>query len=364
MVISPASPPLSVLDFGQVVAGQSRGDAIAETVALARAADTIGYRRFLVSEHHTTPWLASTSPAVLIAAIAARTRRIVVGSGGVMLPNHAPLVVAEEFALLDDLHPGRIELGLGRAPGADAMTAAALRRTEAGADADAFAEEVRLVEALLQDSSTSAQLARAVRGLEDRRRVGAPPIRLLGSSDVSARLAGRLGLAFAFAGHNGIPPAVAAHVLEIYRSSFVPRGIEGALPAPHALLSAAVVAADSEEEVDWIARPGRLQRLAERTGRPPQPFLSPADAAQVQLTAREEYLLSAMPTGGAAGTPDRVAAELKDLISQTGADELLLCSFLPGLDYRTAVLERVWRAWTPDTLPDSDLHAPTERQHA
>ena len=346
--------PLSVLDFGQLSAGQTSAEALADTTRLAERADELGYARFWVSEHHATPWLASTSPSVLLAHLAARTARIRVGSGGVMLSNHPPLVVAEQFALLEALHPGRVDLGLGRAPGADPATAAALRRSPAGLGGEDFASQVDEVQAMLGVRAPApAAPPRAHHPISPTpRAVGAPVTWLLGSSVYSARLAAARGLPFCFAGHNGVPAAAVAGVLDLYRSSFRTDVDTGA--RPRAMVSVSVLAAHTQHEVERLARPGRLQRFAERTGRAVTPLLSPDDAAQVRLDPAEEQAMSTMPEGGVAGTPDRVVGVLADLAAATGADELLLCSFAHGAATRVQTLELLADAWGPTSpLPQA-----------
>ena len=351
----PAAPtnrvPLSVLDFGQLSAGQTSAEALADTTRLAERADELGYTRFWVSEHHATPWLASTSPSVLLAHLAARTARIRVGSGGVMLSNHPPLVVAEQFALLEALHPGRVDLGLGRAPGADPVTAAALRRSSAGLGGEDFAHQVDEVRAMLGVRAPAPAAGWSAHHpiSPTPRAVGAPVTWLLGSSVYSAQLAAQLGLPFCLAGHNGVPVAAVAGVLDLYRRSFRTGVDTGA--RPHAMVSVSVLAAHTQHEVERLARPGRLQRFAERTGRAVTPFLSPQDAARVRLDPAEEQAMSAMPEGGVAGTPDRVVDVLTDLTAATGADELLLCSFAHGAATRVQTLELLADAWGLTSAP-------------
>jgi luciferase family oxidoreductase group 1 len=335
--------PLSVLDFGQLSAGQTSAQALADTTVLARHADELGFTRFWVSEHHATPWLASTSPAVLLGHLAATTRQIRVGSGGVMLSNHPPLVVAEQFALLEALHPGRVDLGLGRAPGADPVTAAALRRSPAGLGGEDFADQVQEVQAMLGSRAPGQPVLRGSHAAisPTPHATSTPAVWLLGSSAYSARLAASLGLPFCFAGHNGAPLAAVAAVLDLYRGTF--RSAAGA--RPHAMVSTSVLAAETEHEADRLARPGRLQRFAERTGRAVEPFLSPEAAARVTLGPGDEQAMAAMPEGGVSGTPDRVVTALEELTAATGADELLLCSFAHGSATRVQTLELVAAAW-------------------
>lgn len=325
-----ARVPLGVLDFGQLSAGQSSAQALADTTALACNADQLGYSRFWVSEHHAVPWLSSTSPAVLLGHLAANTRRVRVGSGGVMLSNHPPLVVAEQFALLEALYPGRVDLGMGRAPGADPLTAAALRRTTGGLGEEEFPLQVDQVLAALGVARSANRRLRSPQPVlsPTPQAQSTPAVWLLGGSNYSAELAGRLGLSFCFAAHNGTPARVAASALALYRDSFVaPRPGGGSKVGAYAMISASVVVAESDDEAARTARPGRLQRYAERTGRKVMPFMTAEDASQVRLSPADERAMAAMPTGGAIGDPEHAAGTLDALAATTGADEIVVCSF-------------------------------------
>ena len=269
----PSQPraPLSVLDLATVSDGATSAAALADTTALAQRAEALGYTRFWVAEHHNMPNVASTTPAVLIAHLAAATATIRVGSGGVMLPNHPPLVVAEQFALLEALHPGRIDLGIGRAPGTDPATAAALRRSPAALGAEDFPRHLLDLMGLLGDP-------RAAQGLWTRFAATpvattAPEIVLLGSSGFSAQLAGQLGLPFAFANHFDTGGTLQA--LDLYRSAFQP---SEDLERPYAIVTANVLVADSDEAAAHFAAPGQLAMFALRTGRF-IPVISPERAA-------------------------------------------------------------------------------------
>lgn len=325
--------PLSVLDLATVSAGATTGDALAATTALAQRAEALGYTRFWVAEHHNMPSVASTNPAVLIAHLAASTSTLRIGSGGVMLPNFPPLVVAEQFAMLEALHPGRIDLGIGRAPGTDPATAAALRRSPGALTAEDFPRHLIDLMGLLGDR-------RSAEGLWTRfsatpAAVGTPEIVLLGSSGYSAELAGHLGLPFAFAHHFDMGGTLQA--LAIYRDSFNPSVV---LSEPYAIVTASVLAAETDDQAAWFAAPGQLMRLAIRTGRF-IPLMSPEDAARHPdlPTARS------MPTNQIIGTPDAAIVQLESLAQQTGANELMIAGFTHGLDERAHSLELLAERW-------------------
>ncbi|MGY6500632.1 MAG: LLM class flavin-dependent oxidoreductase [Acidimicrobiales bacterium] len=334
MTPTPARPPLSVLDLSIVSDGHTSADALADTTAYARRADQLGLRRIWVAEHHNMSTVASTSPPVLIAHLAALTSDIRVGSGGVMLPNHPPLVVAEQFAMLDALHPDRIDLGIGRAPGTDPATAAALRRSPDSLGAEDFPRHLVDLMGLLGDR-------RSDHGLWERFRAtpvsdSGPEVWLLGSSDYSAQLAGILGLPFAFAHHFDMGGTVAA--VDIYRRSFEP---SAALSEPRVLVTASVLAAETEDRALRAAAPGRLSMLARRTGRF-TPLLDPATALEHPDLPRAMQL----PTDRIAGEPEAVVDGLDDLVASTGADELMLSTSTYSLDERIESLELVSTHWS------------------
>ncbi|HET9072595.1 MAG TPA: LLM class flavin-dependent oxidoreductase [Acidimicrobiales bacterium] len=308
--------PLSVLDLAPVPAGATTIEALARSTELARRAEAWGFRRYWVAEHHNMPGIASSSPAVLLAHLAAATRTMRVGSGGVMLPNHAPLVVAEQFGTLAALHPGRIDLGLGRAPGTDPVTASALRRSAAGLSADDFPEQLGLLLAFLEGDLPADHPYARIQAVP--RSPEPPAIWLLGSSGYSAQVAGMLGLPFAFAHH--FSPANTLPALELYRSRFRPSEI---LQEPYALVGAAVVCADSDEEARWLHGSMRLSMLQLRTGRP-GPLPSPEDAAARACTPDEERIIEAATGSHVVGSPATVTATLDELLEATAADELMV----------------------------------------
>jgi luciferase family oxidoreductase group 1 len=330
----PAAPlPLSVLELATVGSGQSTADALANTVTVAQAADRLGYRRIWVAEHHNMPAVASTSPPVLIAHLAAVTERIAVGSGGVMLPNHAPLVVAEQFALLEALHPGRIDLGIGRAPGTDQYTALALRRDPKALSAEDFPQNLLDLLGLFGDERVEGGLAE--RFTATPAAVSAPRVVLLGSSGFSAQLAGQLGLPFTFAHHFGSPHTVAA--LELYREAFQPSAV---LQQPYAVVTANTLVADSDDEARRLALPGQLMRLSIRTNR-----LRPVPSLEEAADDPERAAAEGMPSNAIIGGPERAVAELRQLAVDTGADELMVTASTHGVAERVRSLELLARAW-------------------
>jgi luciferase family oxidoreductase group 1 len=334
-------PPLSVLDLSILSEGQTSADALAQTTELARRADQLGYHRFWVAEHHNMATVASTSPPVLIAHLAATTRRLRIGSGGVMLPNHPTLVVAEQFAMLEALHPGRIDLGIGRAPGTDGATAIALRRSPDALGAEDFPRHLVDLMGLLGDRRSDHGLWERFRATPSA--TSSPQIWLLGSSDYSAQLAGILGLPFAFAHHFDMGGTVEAATL--YRSRFEPSPV---LDEPRLLVTASVLTAATEEEAEWYSLPGRLSLLARRTGRF-QPLVSPEAANEhPDLGAAMQ-----LRTDRLVGDPSQVVAGLEDLVARTGADELMISTSTYGLAERIRSFELLAEVWglAPTTGP-------------
>ncbi|HEX2175377.1 MAG TPA: LLM class flavin-dependent oxidoreductase [Nocardioidaceae bacterium] len=328
--------PLSVLDLAGVAAGQSSADALEATTALAQVADRLGYRRFWVAEHHNMPMVASTSPPVLIAHLAGATERIRLGSGGVMLPNFPPLVVAEQFAMLEALHPGRIDLGIGRAPGTDPRTAAALRRSPDALGADDFPQHLLDLLGLLGDTRVDGGLAERFSATPAATSV--PPVWLLGSSGYSAQVAGQLGLPFAFAHHFGSQNTDAA--LELYRSRFTPSPV---LEHPYAVVSASVIAADSTQEAEWLAGPSRVVSIGLRLNRL-APIVTPEEA-ETMLAGIDDERLTSLRGTQVAGTGEEVAGRLRALAQRTGADELMVTATAHDRGVRERSLELLAKAW-------------------
>ena len=330
--------PLSVLDLATVREGHDSADALRGTTETAQAADDLGYSRFWVAEHHKMPAVASTSPPVLIAHLAALTRRIRVGSGGVMLPNHMPFVVAEQFAMLEALYPNRIDLGIGRAPGTDQATAAALRGVSPHLTVEQFPDHLGMVLALLGDGRVAPERIERLRATPEPRTF--PEVWMLGSSTYGAQVAAALGLPFCYAYHFAISSDVDA-ALHLYRSGFKP---SPRLAEPHVMVSASVIAAETAEEAQFLAGPSRIMALSLRTGRL-GPIVSPAAAAAVELSDLDRAVLDTLPGTQFAGTGEDVAERLTELVARTGANELILAGTVHDPATRQDTLARVAKAW-------------------
>jgi luciferase family oxidoreductase group 1 len=316
-------PTLSVLDLVPVRHDQSTGDALAATLELARAADDLGYRRYWLAEHHNMPAVAATNPPVLIAMVAGATRRLRVGSGGVMLPNHAPLVVAEQFALLEAAYPGRIDLGIGRAPGTDPVTGWALRHGAGGVTDEAvsrFPEYVDNVLAMMD----AAGVGLAVQGRTHvlKATPGAtsvPQVWLLGSSDYSARLAAEKGMPYVFAHH--FSGSGTAEALELYRTTFRP---SPELAEPRTFLTVNASVAHDADEARRRALPQLLMMLALRTGQPLGPQLAVEEAEKVELAGDQRELVEKMASRWVIGTAGEARERVADLAATYGVDEVMV----------------------------------------
>ncbi len=317
-------PALSVLDLVPVRTGQTSAQAVTSSLTLAQRADELGLRRYWFAEHHNMPAVASTSPPVLIAATLARTRSIRVGSGGVMLPNHAPLIVAEQFAALDAIAPGRIDLGIGRAPGSDPVITQLLRASGAAGDVERFPQHVQDIALMLSPEGASVQFTS---GGEYQVKAtpaasGSPELWLLGSSDYSAQLAASLGLPYVFANHfsgQGLERA-----LELYRSAYRPSEQH---PQPRTFLTANVVAADTDDEAHDRALPQLRMMARLRTGRPLIP-LETVEQARSGLAeaadADEQRLIEAVQANWFIGTGADVAGRLSVFADRHDVDEIML----------------------------------------
>jgi luciferase family oxidoreductase group 1 len=312
--------PLSILDLSPVSAGMSGPQALRNTLDLARFADTLGFTRYWVAEHHNLPAIASSAPDLMIGQIAAITKNMRIGSGGVMLPNHAPLMVAERFKVLEALFPGRIDLGLGRAPGTDQATSYALRRRQGISEEDDFLE--RFQELMLLET----------RGFPDGHPfhnvwampadVPLPPIYLLGSSDYSAQLAGQIGAAFAFAHHFATFPADEA--MRLYRDNFKPSVSHD---KPLVILGTHVICADTDGEAERIAATVDLNTVRRAKGEF-LPLASPQDAAKYDYTGVDRARIAQSRNRISVGSPATIKAKLAPLIEATKADELMVTTMI------------------------------------
>jgi luciferase family oxidoreductase group 1 len=311
-----AATPLSVLDLAPVSTGSSVGEALQASIALARRVEALGYHRFWVAEHHNMPGIASSSPPVLLAAIAARTSTIRVGSGGVMLPNHAPLVVAEQFGMLEALHPGRVDLGIGRAPGTDQLTAYALRRSVEALSADEFPTQLTDLMAFFSGQWPAGHLMAQVTAVPGKG--NAPALWLLGSSGYSAQVAGTLGLPFAFAHH--FSPVNTLPALDLYRSTF---RASDTLAKPYAMVCAAVLCAADDATARRLAEPGALGFLRLRAGHP-STMPTPEETEAYAYTAKEREFVDSRLDSQIIGSPETVRRGVSDLLFATDADELML----------------------------------------
>lgn len=314
---------LSVLDLVPVRSDQSTADALAATRRLARVAEELGYRRYWLAEHHNMPAVAATNPPVLISMVAAATERIRVGSGGVMLPNHAPLVIAEQFALLEAAYPGRIDLGIGRAPGSDPVTSWALRHGAGGVDDQAvarFPEYVDNVVAMMGPEGVGLQLQGRTHALRATpHAVGRPPVWLLGSSDYSARLAADRGLPYVFAHH--FSGRGTAEALALYRDNYRPSEEH---PDPVTFLTVNAVVAASTDLADRLALPQLQAMAALRSGGPllPQRLVEEAEAADEP--AAWSPVLAAMRERWVIGTPETAGKAIRELASTYAVDEVMV----------------------------------------
>jgi luciferase family oxidoreductase group 1 len=304
--------PFSILDLSPITEGSDAAESFRRSLDLAQHGEAWGYNRFWLAEHHGMPGIASAATSVLMAHVAGGTRTIRVGAGGIMLPNHSPLVIAEQFGTLASLFPGRIDLGLGRAPGSDHTTARALRRNLAS-DADEFPQDV--VELMDYFADSPRRNVRAVPG------AGLDvPVWILGSSLFGAQLAAALGLPYAFASH--FAPQMMMQAIDIYRSTFRP---SAQLDKPYVMLGFNVFAADTDAEAHYRATSMQQAFINLRSGRPTK-LKPPVEGYLDLLSPPERSMLDGVLSCSAIGAPDTVARQLQDFIARTGADELMLTS--------------------------------------
>ena len=303
-----SNTPFSVLDLAPILEGQVAADSFNNSLALAQHVDNLGYTRYWVAEHHNMPGIASSATSILISHLAAGTQNIRVGAGGIMLPNHAPLVIAEQFGTLESLYPGRIDLGLGRAPGSDGKTMRALRR-QTGSNGDDFPERLEELQRYFFNESDVTAVPGA--GLDI-------PIWLLGSSGFSAQLAGQLGLPYAFAGQ--FAPGYMMQALGIYRSAFTPSAY---LEKPHAMVGMNVVIAETDAEAKrlFTSQQQHVLRLFRNDLGKMQP---PVDSMDHLWLPHEKHSVHEFLGASVVGSPETAKQQLDEFINKTQADELIV----------------------------------------
>lgn len=329
-----ASYDLSLLDLAPIGNNSTASRALQTSVKLARLAERIGYKRFWVAEHHGMPSIASSSPEVLIAHVAAATETIRVGSGGIMLPNHAPLRIAEAFQTLEALHPGRIDLGIGRAPGTDPATSAALRPF----DPSQFPNQLQELIALSEGAFPPGHPFHGVQAVPDD--VQLPPIWLLGSSGASAKLAGSFGFGYGFASHfSHTSPMPALHA---YRENFK-AAERPALPEPHVLLALTVICAPTDEEADWLAKTMDLMWVRMRRGERGR-LPSPEEGAAYDYSPEEQHVVNQYRRIAIVGSPDTVRERIDTVARETKADEVMVSATIYDDEARLRSFELVAEA--------------------
>jgi luciferase family oxidoreductase group 1 len=305
--------PLSILDLASIVQGSDASAALANTLDLARHAERLGYHRFWLAEHHSMTGIASAATSVVIAHVAAGTSTIRVGAGGIMLPNHAPLLIAEQFGTLAALHPGRIDLGLGRAPGSDPATSRALRRDPSAADS--FPQDVLELMHWFEPA-TAGQAVQAVPG------AGLDvPIWILGSSLFGAQLAAALGLPYAFASH--FAPRLLNEAVALYRTRFTPSDRPGALAKPYVMLGVNVTAADTDDEARFLFTTSQQMFVNVRRGHP-GPLPPPREGVLGELAPWERAGMEEMLAAAIVGGPETVRRGVESFVERTGANELMV----------------------------------------
>lgn len=304
--------PLSVLDLAQINEGSHAGQSFKNSVDLAQHVERLGFNRYWLAEHHNMPGIGSSATSLLIGHIAGETNRIKVGSGGIMLPNHAPLVIAEQFGTLESIYPGRIDLGLGRAPGSDQATAYALRRT-LHSSGDDFPDQLAELQSYFDPNQTARVRAFPGEGLKI-------PIWLLGSSGFSAQLAAQKGLPFSFASHFSSDFTIPA--LQIYHQHFTPSKV---LNEPYAMLGVNVIAAETDEKATWLATSQQQQMFSLMKGKPTQ-FKPPIDDINAEWTLQEQatFQKTLSTNSTIVGNPDTVKRKLENFLNHTKANELII----------------------------------------
>ena len=318
--------PFSILDLSQIGEGSSTSEALANSARMAQAAEAAGYHRYWLAEHHGMPGIASAATSIVIAHVGAATKTIRIGSGGIMLPNHSPLVIAEQFGTLDALFPGRIDLGLGRAPGTDMMTARALRRNM-DAGVDSFPNDIIELQEYFNEPGEQQRIL-AVPGMNSH-----VPIWLLGSSLYSARLAAQLGLPYAFASH--FAPELLFEAIKLYRNHFRP---SEALEKPHVMVGIMGVGADTDAEAQFLFT-SMQQSFANLRRNVRVPFPKPSYDAIANLTADETAMIEHMLKFAVVGSQSTIDRDLTRFLDQTGADELIISMPIHSLAARLKSLD-------------------------
>ncbi|MBO0992027.1 LLM class flavin-dependent oxidoreductase [Bacillus sp. SD088] len=312
---------LSILDLATMYNGESATQTLQSSTDLVQLADRLGYTRYWFAEHHNTKHQMSTSPDVLSAHAAAVTKNIIIGSGGIMLPNHSPLKVAENFSLLEALHPGRIDLGIGRAPGTDGLTALALRRSREAVTTYDFPEQLDELLSFLTHDFPNEHPFKNITPSPDKGLI--PDIYMLGSSDGGMQFASHYGLGFVFAAH--ISPQLAVPMLRAYRENFKPSAF---MQEPKSLLSLIVIAAETEEEAEYLAGPAELQWVRWGTGAFHHAPPTLEEASSHRYTAQEEAVRQENKGRFVVGNVENVAEKLKKLATEAMVDEIMILNML------------------------------------
>jgi luciferase family oxidoreductase group 1 len=329
--------PVSILDLTPIESGSSVRQALGESTELAILADRLGYHRIWYAEHHNTAGLASAAPEIMIGHIAGHTNHLRVGSGGVMLPNHSPLKIAETFRLLEAFHPGRIDLGLGRAPGTDTLTAFAMRRSREAMTADDYPQQLAELMAFDDEAFPPSHPFHAIRAVPVD--VKLPPLWLLGSSGFSAQLAAQTGLGFAFAAH--INRAAAIPALLEYRTRFVP---SSRFTAPYAILTVSVTVGETEQHARDLSLINDLLLLRLRTGKLGR-YPTLEEARGYAFTDADRAALASMPLNYLAGDAAGVHDQIMDLVDQSQADEVMITTMLPHIGDRRRAMTQLAKAF-------------------
>jgi luciferase family oxidoreductase group 1 len=325
--------PLSVLDLAPVSEGATARDALRDSVDLAQLCERLGYVRFWFAEHHGMPNIACSAPEILIEHVASATSTIRVGSGGIMLPNHTPLSVAENFHTLATLHPGRIDLGIGRAPGTDPATSRMLRLF----DAEQFPAQLQELLAVSRREFPAGHPFATVRVVPEDEPL--PPIWILASSGETARMAGAMGLGYGFARHFSTAPP--APPIRAYRDAFQP---SAQFPKPHVILGVAVICAPTDDEAEYLAISSDVVWVRRHRG-DMRPFPSPEDAAKYEFRPEDRPLIEANRQRQFIGSPARVVSLLRQIAEETSADELMVNTMMYGKAERLRSYELLAREW-------------------